>query len=70
MSGLSKAAGAMMLFLLTVLTYTPLKSELVLVAANATLTNAGVVILNTMFGLIWILMAVMWLTLAMYYALK
>ena len=70
MSGLSKAAGSMMLFLLTVLTYTPLKSELVTVATNETLTNAGVVILNTMFGLIWILMAIMWLTLAMYYALK
>ena len=70
MSGLSKAAGSMMLFLLTVLIYTPLKGELVLVAANSTLTNAGVVVLNTMFGLIWILMAVMWLLLAMYYALK
>ena len=70
MSGLSKAAGSMMLFLLTVLTYTPLKGELVTVAANSTLTNAGVVVLNTMFGLIWILMAVMWLLLAMYYALK
>ena len=70
MSGLSKAAGSMMLFLLTVLTYTPLKTELVTVAANSTLTNAGVVILNTMFGLIWILMAVMWLILAMVYALK
>lgn len=70
MSGLSKAAGSMMLFLLTVLTYTPLKGELATVAANSTLTNAGVVILNTMFGLIWILMAIMWLVLAMYYALK
>lgn len=70
MSELSKAAGSMMLFLLTVLSYTPLKGELVTVAANSTLTNAGVVILNTMFGLIWILMAIMWLVLAMYYALK
>ena len=70
MSGLSKAAGSMMLFLLTVLTYTPLKGELVTVAANSTLTNAGVVVLNTMFGLIWILMAIMWLLLSMYYALK
>ena len=70
MSGLSKAAGSMMLFLLTVLTYTPLKSELVTVATNATLTNAGVEILNTMFGLMWILMATMWLVMAIYYALK
>ena len=70
MSGLSKAAGSMMLFLLTVLTYTPLKSELVIVAANATLTNAGVEILNTMFGLLWILMAVMWLVMAIYWAVK
>lgn len=70
MSGLSKAAGSMMLFLLTVLTYTPLKGELVTVAANATLTNAGVEILNIMFGLMWILMAVMWLVMAIYWALK
>ena len=70
MSGLSKAAGSMMLFLLTILSYTPLKGELVTVAANSTLTNAGVVILNTMFGLIWILMAVMWMILAIVYALK
>ena len=70
MSGLTKAAGSMMLFLLTVLTYTPLKGELVTVAANATLTNAGVVILNNMFGLLWSLMAVMWLSLSIYYAMK
>jgi len=70
MSGLSKAAGSMMLFLLTILSYTPLKGELVLVAANSTLTNAGVVILNTMFGLLWILMAIMWLVMSIYYALK
>lgn len=70
MSGLSKAAGSMMLFLLTVLTYTPLKVELVTVAANSTLTNAGVEILNTMFGLLWILMSIMWLVMAIYYAMK
>ena len=70
MSGLSKAAGSMMLFLLTILSYTPLKGELVLVAANSTLTNAGVVILNTMFGLLWILMSIMWLVMSIYYALK
>ena len=70
MSGLSKAAGSMMLFLLTILSYTPLKGELVTVAANSTLTNAGVVILNTMFGLLWILMSIMWLVMSIYYALK
>lgn len=70
MSGLSKASGSLMIFLLIVLSYTPLKEELVLVAANATLTNAGIVILNTIFGLIWILMAVMFLGLSIYYALK
>ena len=70
MSGLSKAAGSLMIFLLIILSYTPLKGELVTVAANATLTNAGVVILNTMFGLIWILLAVMFLGLGIYYALR
>lgn len=70
MSGTSKGFGCMIIFLITVLSYTPLKVELVTIANNSTLTNAGVVILNTIFGLIWILMAVFWLGLAVYYALK
>lgn len=59
-----------MLFFLTLLSYTPLKEELVTISNNATLTNAGVDILNTIFGLIWIFLAVFWLGLAVYYALK
>lgn len=67
---MSKSFGCIVLFLLIVLSYTPLKEELVTVAANSTLTNAGVVILNSIFGLIWILMGVMFLGLAAFYALK
>jgi len=65
----SKAFGMMMLFFLTLLSYTPLKMELVAIAGNDTLTNNGVVMLNTIFGLIWTLLAVMWLGLAVYYAI-
>ena len=70
MSGFSKAFGFIVLFLLTLLSYTPLKGELVDIAANSSLTNAGVEILNSMFGLIWILLAVFWLGLAVIYAMK
>ena len=60
----------MMLFFLTVLSYTPLKMELVAIAGNETLTNNGVIMLNTVFGLMWILLAVLWLGMAIYYAVK
>lgn len=60
----------MMLFFLTLLSYTPLKMELVAIAGNATLTNNGVIMLNTIFGLIWILLAVLWVGMAFYYSLK
>ena len=70
MSEFSKAFGFIVLFLLTLLSYTPLKGELVAVAANSSLTNAGVEILNSMFGLIWILLAIFWLGLAVIHAMK
>lgn len=70
MSGFGKAFGSIILFFLTFLSYTPLKMELVTIAGNATLTNSGVVILNTIFGLIWILLAVFWLGLSIYYATR
>ena len=60
----------MMLFFLTVLSYTPLKMELVAIAGNETLTNNGVIMLNTVFGLMWILLAVLWLGMAFYYSVK
>ncbi len=70
MSGFGKAFGSILLFFMTILSYSPLKGELVNLAGNATLTNAGVVMMNTIFGLIWILLAVFWLGLAIIYALK
>ena len=66
----NRAFGCMMLFFLTLLSYTPLKMELVAIAGNATLTNNGVIMLNIIFGLIWILLAVLWLGMACYYAVK
>ena len=70
MSGFSKAFGCIILFLITILSYTPLKGELVDIAANSSLTNAGIEILNGMFGLVWILLAVFWLGLGFYYAIR
>ncbi len=66
----TKSFGFVILFFVTLLSYTELKGELVTIAANSTLTNAGIQILNTMFGLIWALFAVLWLALAVFYAMK
>ena len=65
---LGKSFGCIILFFLTILSYTPLKEELVTITANATLTNAGIAILNSIFGLIWVLFMAFWLGLAMIYA--
>lgn len=70
MSGFSKAFGAIILFLLTLLSYTPLKTELVAIAGNSSLTNAGIQIINTIFGLIWVFLMAFWLGLAVYFATK
>ena len=66
----SKAFGSMMLFFITLLSYTPLKSELVAIAGNSTLTNAGIQMLNSIFGIIWALLMAFWLGLSVYYATK
>lgn len=66
----SKVFGMIMLFLLTLFSYTPLKMELNDIATNATLTNNAFVMLNAVFGYIWILLAVLWVGLAVYYAGK
>ena len=66
----AKPFGMIMLFLLTLFSYTPLKMEINDIATNATITNNAFVMLNTVFGLIWIVLAVFWLGLAAYYATK
>ncbi len=66
----SKTFGMIMLFLLTLFSYTPLKMELNDIATNATLTNNAYVMFNSVFGLIWVLLAALWLGLAVYYATK
>ena len=66
----SRTFGMIILFLLTLLSYAPLKAELVEIAGNATLTNNGIDMLNAIFGYIWILLAVFWLGMAVYYATK
>ena len=59
-----------MLFILTLLSYTPLKVELVAVSGNSSLSNAGIQMINSMFGIIWALLMAFWLGLAFYYATK
>ncbi len=66
----SKTFGMIILFLLTLLSYSPLKAELVSIANNATLTNNAVIMLNNIFGYIWIMFAVFWLGMAIYYAVN
>ena len=66
----SKAFGMIILFLLTLFSYSPLKAELVSIAGNATLTNNAVIMLNSVFGIVWIMFAVFWLGMAIYYATK
>ncbi len=66
----SKAFGSMMLFFITLLSYTPLKTELVSITVNASLTSAGAQILNSIFGIIWIMLAVMFLGVAVVYAIE
>ena len=66
----SRVFGMIMLFLLTLFSYTPIKTELHDIATNATLTNNAFVMFNSIFGMIWIVLAALWLGLAVYYASK
>lgn len=66
----AKPFGFIILFLLTLFSYAPLKLELAYIANNATLTNNGVVMFNSIFGVIWIVLALFWLGLAVIYATK
>lgn len=66
----SKTFGMIILFLLTLFSYSPLKAELVDIAGNATLSNNAVIMFNAVFGYIWILLAAFWLGMAVYYATK
>lgn len=60
----AKPFGFIILFILTLFSYTPMKAELVDIANNVTLSNNAVIMLNSVFGLIWTLLAVVWLGLA------
>ncbi len=66
----NKVFGMIILFILTLFSYSPMKTELNDLATNATTTNNAVVMFNSIFGLIWILLAAFWLGLAVYYATK
>lgn len=70
MGSSAKPFGMIMLFLLTLFSYSPIKLEINEIATNATLTNNAFVMFNSVFGLIWIALAAFWLGLAVYYASK
>ena len=66
----AKPFGFIILFILTLFSYSPIKLELSYIANNATLTNNGVVMFNSIFGLIWIVLGLLWLGLAVIHAVK
>ena len=66
----AKPFGFIILFILTLFSYSPIKLELSYIANNATLTNNGVVMFNAIFGVIWIVLALLWLGLAVFHAAK
>ena len=66
----AKAGGMIILFLFTLFSYSPIKLELNDIAGNATLTNNAWIMFNSVFGLIWIMFAVLWVGLALFYAFK
>lgn len=70
MSYTRKSFGSFICFLFCLFTYTPLKSELVDIAGNATLTNNAISFINSVFGYFWALMAIMFLALSAYWIMK
>lgn len=67
---LTRAFGAFMCFLFTLFTYAPVKDELVTIAGNATLSNNAIIMFNLVFGLFWAVLAVLFLGMAGYWAMK
>ncbi len=67
---IKKAFMCLMIFLLDLLSYGPLKATIHEYATNVTLTNPIVEFLDPWFGLFWIVLGVLFLALAFYYVTK
>jgi len=65
--GVKKAWGALMMFFLCFLSYTPLAVGIDNMAENATTTNAVWVFMDSFFGLFWTIFVIFWFMLALYF---
>lgn len=65
-----RAWGALIMFIFSFLSYSPLVLSVDEYANNATLTNAVWVLMDTVFPLFWTLFTILWLVVALYNILK
>lgn len=65
--GVKKAWGALMMFFLCFLSYTPLAVGIEEMAENATTTNAIWLFMDSFFSLFWTIFIVFWIMLALYF---
>jgi len=65
--GVKKAWGALMMFFLCFLSYTPLAVGIEAMADNATTTNAVWTFMDSFFGLFWTIFVIFWFMLALYF---
>ena len=64
------AVVAIVMFILCLLSYSPLAIEIDTYANNATVTNAVWVLLDTIFPIFWALFCIMWLAVAITLVIK
>jgi len=65
--GVKKAWGALMMFFLCFLSYTPLAVGIHDTALNTNTTNTVWVFMDSFFGLFWTIFIVFWIMLALYF---
>jgi len=65
--GVKKAWGALMMFFLCFLSYTPLAVGIEDMADNATTTNAIWTFMDSFFSLFWTIFVIFWIMLALYF---
>ena len=69
-SPMKGAVVAVVMFIISLLSYSPLAMEIDTYANNATVTNAVWVLLDTIFPMFWALFCIMWLGVAIYQVMK
>jgi len=65
--GIRRAWGALMMFFLTFLSYTPLAVGIDAKAENVITTNAVWVFMDSFFGIFWTIFVIFWLMLAIFF---